>query len=166
MLPRGIWKSRDLSGGRPAPASPRPAASSPPLFSGPLVTALSQLCGPCDFPYPGGCLLHPLWLLPFLGRKPGLCRPGGRPGDSTAGPELPSPCCSCRPAPCAVCSGVGALQRREGFRRLSFSVSRFIEEKTAALSSILKPRDLRMSGNIFCYLVTLSEWSSMSCMTF
>lgn len=51
MLPRGIWKSLELSG-RPAPASPRPAASSPPLLSGPLLTALSQLCGPCDFPYP------------------------------------------------------------------------------------------------------------------
>ena len=35
-----------------APASPRPAASSPPLFSGPFLTALSQRCGACDFPHP------------------------------------------------------------------------------------------------------------------
>ena len=49
-------------------------------------------------------VFRPLWLFPFLGRKPGLCRPGGCPATNATSLELPStlpllPPCS----PCAVC---------------------------------------------------------------
>ena len=105
------------------------------LFSAPLLTALSLPCGPCGFPYPCwlpssvpcGCSLSWAESLAFAGLAAALLQ-------MPLVSSCPPPCRSCLPAALVLsASGVRALQRQEGFTSLVFSVSRFIEEKTAAL---------------------------------
>ena len=105
------------------------------LFSAPLLTALSLPCGPCGFPYPCwlpssvpcGCSLSWAESLAFAGLAAALLQ-------MPLVSSCPPPCRSCLPAALVLsASGVIALQRQEGFTSLVFSVSRFIEEKTAAL---------------------------------
>lgn len=113
--------------GAPCPRLPRPAASSPPRCS-------ASACGPCGFP-------HPCWLLSSAPCSCSLSR-----GESLASAGLAAalleiqlvsscpPCCSCHRAALVLsASGVRALQGQEGSRSLIYSVSRFIEEKTAAV---------------------------------
>lgn len=155
MLPRGIWPFG--SSRAPCPRLPCPAASSPPVFSGPPLTALS-LPVACDFPHPLlAAFFRPLWLFPFGEKAWPWQALAAALLEATTRLELPStllllPPCS----PCAVCFwGLKSSSGPRGLRSVIYKRVKVCKGKRCSgIKVVFKAMDLRMSGNIFCYLVT------------